>query len=128
MNTTSKRFLYIGVLLGGLAVILGAFGSHAFEAILLKNQKVEVYKLASQYQYYHTFAILSVGILMLHFQNRYLVYAGYAFLMGVIIFSGSLYVLALSNIRWLGAITPLGGISLILGWFFLWMGIYQSEK
>lgn len=122
-----KFFLLTGSLLGGLSVALGAFGAHALKKILEAHQQTHTFELASRYQFYHALAILITGVLLLHQPQKMLVYSGYSFLIGTLIFSGSLYVLALTNIRWLGAITPIGGVGLILGWLFLLLGIYQGK-
>jgi uncharacterized membrane protein YgdD (TMEM256/DUF423 family) len=119
--------LFIGALLGALSVIIGAFGAHALKDTLTAHQRLDTFELAVKYQFYHSLAILIVGVLMLHFQQIYFQYAGFAFLIGVLIFSGSLYILALTNLKWLGAITPIGGLSMILGWLFLMIGILQSK-
>lgn len=118
----------MAALSGGLAVGLGAFGAHALKGILESNQRVDTYELASRYQFYHSLALLGLGILAFHLQTRYLLYSAYSFLLGILIFSGSLYILALTNKTWLGAITPLGGVALILGWVFLLMGVYQNSN
>lgn len=115
----AKIFLILGSLSGLLSVALGAFGAHALRSILEANQRTDTFELASRYQFYHSLALLAVGLLALHSSSKWLSYAGYGFLIGTIIFSGSLYILALSNMRWLGAITPLGGVALIVGWFCL---------
>ncbi len=115
----AKIFLIIGSLSGLISVALGAFGAHALCSILEANQRTDTFELASRYQFYHSLAILAVGLLALHTPSRWLTYSGYGFLIGTIIFSGSLYVLALTNMKWLGAITPIGGVALIIGWFCL---------
>lgn len=113
--------------MGALAVMIGAFGAHALKNILEANERTDTFELASRYHYYHTFALLAVGILLLKYNQSWFNYSGYSFLIGVLIFSGSLYILALTNMKWLGAITPIGGLALILGWVFLLLGVLKIE-
>ncbi|WP_026998627.1 DUF423 domain-containing protein [Eisenibacter elegans] len=119
----AKIFLLLGALLGGLAVGLGAFGAHALKAMLSANQRLDTFELAVKYQFYHALALLITGILLWQTAAKAFVYAGYAFTVGVLIFSGSLYILSLSNVGKWGAVTPIGGVGLILGWAFLLWGI-----
>ena len=105
---------------------MGAFGAHALKATLEANQRVDTFELASRYQFYHALALLMLSILMIHYKQVYLIYAAYGFIIGILIFSGSLYILALSNKGWLGAITPIGGVAMIAGWVFLLMGALRG--
>jgi uncharacterized membrane protein YgdD (TMEM256/DUF423 family) len=123
-----KGFILLGALLGGLAVALGAFGAHALKNILTANQRLDTFELASRYQFYHALAIVMLGLVLGHFNHKFIYVAGYAFLLGILIFSGSLYLLSLTNWRWLGAITPIGGLALIAGWLFLLLGVYYSQN
>ncbi|MDJ1499020.1 DUF423 domain-containing protein [Xanthocytophaga agilis] len=111
-----KFLLLSGAILGGLGVGLGAFGAHALKPMLEASQRLDTYETAVKYQFYHAFALLITGLLAYRIENRLLTYAGYSFLGGTLIFSGSLYILCLSGIRWLGAITPIGGVLMIIGW------------
>jgi uncharacterized membrane protein YgdD (TMEM256/DUF423 family) len=122
----SKIFLLIGSILGALSVAIGAFGAHGLKSILEANQRLETFETAVKYQFYHTFAILLIGFLALQFESKWLNYAGYSFLVGMLIFSGSLYILCLTNIKWLGAITPIGGLAMIAGWLMLFWAVYQK--
>jgi len=124
----SKFFLLSGSLLGFLGVAIGAFGAHALKTILEANQRLDTFETAVRYQFYHAFALLIVGLLLRYQSVAYFEYAGYAFLAGVLVFSGSLYVLSLSGIRWLGAITPIGGLGFLVGWVFLMIGIWQLDR
>lgn len=112
-----------GVAFAGLAVGVGAFGAHALRPLLEENARIETFELAVRYQFYHAFALLFTGVLMIHFPSRHLNRAGICFAAGIVIFSGSLYVLSLSGIRVLGAITPIGGVLFIAGWLLLFLGI-----
>ncbi len=123
----AKIFLLLGAFSGLISVALGAFGAHALRSILEANQRIDTFELASRYQFYHSFALLAVGLVALQVQSKWLVYSGYGFLVGMLIFSGSLYILALTNMRWLGAITPIGGVALIAGWLFLLLAVWSME-
>lgn len=123
---THKLLIIIGSISGAISVILGAFGAHALKDSLTASGRLETYETAVKYQMYHSLALILLGILMLHFQHRFLNYASYSFLLGIIIFSGSLYALCASGITKLGAITPIGGVFLIAGWFLLAIGIYKT--
>jgi uncharacterized membrane protein YgdD (TMEM256/DUF423 family) len=113
----SRWVLSAGAGFALLAVVLGAFAAHGLKAVLDAQQLV-LFETASRYQMYHALALLVVGVLSIHaqFSRRMLKFAALAFILGIILFSGSLYLLALSGIRWLGAITPLGGIAFLVGW------------
>jgi uncharacterized membrane protein YgdD (TMEM256/DUF423 family) len=123
---TSKLIIIIGSISGAISVILGAFGAHALKDSLTASGRLETYETAVKYQMYHSLAMILLGILMIHFQHRFLNYASYSFLIGVIIFSGSLYVLCATGITKLGAITPIGGVFLIAAWVLLALGIYKT--
>ncbi len=112
----TRIFLAIASALGGIAVILGAFASHALKD-RLSEKALAIWETGTKYQMYHALALLAIALLVARYPNsRLLIVAGYAFISGVTIFSGSLYALSLSGIKWLGAITPLGGVALIVGW------------
>ena len=113
-----KKILTIAAISGMLAVMLGAFGAHGLKKII-SPEMLEVFKTGVQYQFYHTFALLVVGILMYFSESKALKWSANLFITGIVLFSGSLYVLAISGIKVLGAITPLGGIAFIAGWLLL---------
>ena len=123
---TQKTILLIATILGGLSVGIGAFGAHALRATLEASGRVETFETAVKYQFYHTLVLLAIGILMYHTPDKRLGYAAIAMIAGIVIFSGSLYVLCLTGTRWWGAITPIGGIALIVGWGLLFLGVYRS--
>ena len=123
---TAKTVLIIAGVLGALSVGIGAFGTHGLQDTLSANGKVDTFETAVKYQFYHTLALLLLGILMMNFQHAYLNYAAYAFIAGIVVFSGSLYVLSLTNISILGAITPIGGLGFIAGWVFLVLGVSKG--
>ena len=112
----ARVFIAIAALLGALSVMGGAFGAHALKG-QLTEKALDTFELGTRYQMYHALALLLVGLLLLQRPEASgLVYAGWAFVVGVLIFSGSLYALSLSGVKILGAITPIGGVALIVGW------------
>ncbi|MGK0440240.1 MAG: uncharacterized membrane protein YgdD (TMEM256/DUF423 family) [Pseudohongiellaceae bacterium] len=127
LKIMAKTFLIIAALNGFLAVALGAFGAHA-----LKNKSppdlMAVYQTAVQYHFYHVLALMLTAMLLMQWPDaRWLKISGYSFTVGLIIFCGSLYVLAFSGIRWLGAITPIGGVAFMIGWLALAMGLFLQR-
>lgn len=123
---TQKLVLLTAAGLGGLSVGIGAFGAHALRATLEAGGRIDTFETAVRYQFYHTLALLAIGILMYHLPDKRLGYAAVAMVIGIVIFSGSLYVLCLTGVRWLGAVTPLGGVALIVGWVLLAVSVYRS--
>ena len=113
----TRIFLAIASALGGISVVLGAFASHSLKD-RLSERALEIWETGTKYQMYHALALILVALLLsrLSTESTLLITAGYAFIVGVLLFSGSLYALSLSNIKWLGAITPLGGVAFIIGW------------
>ena len=112
--------------LGGMfAVAFGAFGSHALRA-RLDDYSLRIFETAVQYQFYHSLALLGVGVLLLRFPASSLLQSSaWLFLIGMLIFSGSLYVLSLSGMRWLGAVTPIGGLAFVAGWACLAAAVWR---
>ena len=119
-----KLVLTVAAISGLLAVMLGAFGAHALKGII-SPEMLEVYKTGVQYQFYHTFALLSVGILMHFNQSKALTWSAWLFILGIILFSGSLYMMAISGVKALGFITPFGGVTWMAAWILL---ILHSSK
>ena len=113
-----KSILTIAAISGLLAVVLGAFGAHALKK-MISPEMLEVYKTGVQYQFYHTFALLAVGVLMHFNTSKALKWSGYLFVVGILLFSGSLYVMTITGIKALGIITPFGGTVWIAAWFLL---------
>lgn len=113
----ARIFLVIAAALGGISVILGAFASHALKE-QLSDHALAIWKTGTQYQMSHALALILVALLInsLETASLPLTVAGFAFIVGIILFSGSLYTLSLTNIKWLGAIAPLGGAAFIAGW------------
>jgi len=124
---TQKRFLIIGGIMGLLGVAIGAFGSHGLSSLLETNGRTATFDTAVQYHLIH--AVMLVLVAVLHGKipsHPAMTRAGYFFLAGILLFSGSLYILAILNIGIMGAIAPLGGTSLILGWGSIAWGVYKG--
>lgn len=113
----TRIFLAIASILGGLSVTTGAFATHALRE-KFSERALDIFETAARYQMYHVLALLVVALLIsqTEFSQPSLVVAGWAFIIGIVIFSGSLYALSLTDIKVLGAITPLGGLAFIIGW------------
>ncbi|WNB18628.1 DUF423 domain-containing protein [Marivirga arenosa] len=123
---TSKIIIIIGSISGAISVILGAFGAHALKDSLTASGRLDTYETAVKYQMYHSLALILLGMLMLQFQHKFLNYASYSFLIGMVIFSGSLYLLCATGITKLGAITPIGGLFLIAAWVLMAIGVGKT--
>ena len=123
----AKLFIFLAAVNGFLAVSLGAFAAHGLSN-RLSEQLLGTFQTGVQYHMYHALALIGVGILSVHYPASTLLRAGgYLFLAGILIFSGSLYVLAVSGIRWLGAITPIGGVAFLAGWVALiWFALTET--
>ncbi len=126
MSGGAKLFVAIGAAMAALAVVLGAFGAHALKARLPADM-LEVYHTAVQYHFWHALGVLAVGLaLQLSPEAGWLRTAGWLLTGGIILFCGSLYLLALTGSKWLGAVTPLGGIAFILGWLALVVAVLRA--
>lgn len=124
----AKTFLVIAAISGLLAVALGAFGAHGLKSRVTEDL-LAVYQTGVQYHFYHTFALGLCGLLLLQLPQAVgLHWAGWMFTAGIIIFSGSLYLMALTGTRWLGAITPIGGVAFIGGWLAMAVAIFRHLK
>ena len=121
-----KLFLQFASISGTIVVALGAFGAHALKDKLISNGNLDTYQTAVAYQFYHTLALLAIGLLAMKYPSSPIHYSGYAMMLGIIVFSGSLYLLCFTGVRWLGAITPLGGLAFIIGWVLLFIAITKS--
>jgi uncharacterized membrane protein YgdD (TMEM256/DUF423 family) len=128
----NKNFLSIASLLGALSVALGAFGAHKLKEVL-PIDFLTVFETGVRYQFYHVFALFLVAILHERFQNKWMQWAGNCFIIGIILFCGSLYALTVlkmtdtTGTKYAGIITPFGGLFLIAGWLFLLAGITRNE-
>lgn len=116
----AKRFLIIGALLAMFSVVFGAFGAHLLKSTLSVN-RFETFSTAVDYQFWHALGLMLIGVSGVKLNSKSWRLAGYLLLAGTLIFSGSLYLLIATNKGWLGAITPIGGILMIMGWaLFAW--------
>lgn len=125
----TRIFFALGSIFGGLAVALGAFGAHGL-ANILSPEHLITYETAVRYQMYHSIALLVVALALAHWPAaaKPLQTGGWLFVAGIILFSGSLYLLSVSGIRWLGAVTPLGGVAFVAGWLFMTLAAFRGLK
>jgi uncharacterized membrane protein YgdD (TMEM256/DUF423 family) len=121
----NKKILLSGAIFMALAVMLGAFGAHALKT-QLSPEMMQVYKTGVEYQFYHALGLLLVGLIGFQVKSEYIKWSGILIGIGIILFSGSLYVLSLTGIKVVGAVTPFGGVSFILGWIFLVIAIQKK--
>jgi uncharacterized membrane protein YgdD (TMEM256/DUF423 family) len=128
-----KNYLTAGTIFGGLAVALGAFGAHGLERVTGDEKILHGYQTGVQYQIYHALALLATGILYEKFASRNLKWAAQCFITGILLFSGSLYLITFLKIqgstalKFAGPITPLGGVFLIAGWLFLLLALHKKN-
>jgi uncharacterized membrane protein YgdD (TMEM256/DUF423 family) len=126
-----KSFLALGSIFGALAIVLGAFGAHSLKK-MVSADALAVFQTGVQYQVYHALALLITGILHERLQNKWIRWTGYLFCVGIIFFSGSLYVIGLLNVHavpvLVGILTPVGGLFFISGWLCLLMGVITKSR
>ncbi|MBA64886.1 MAG: hypothetical protein CMG55_03695 [Candidatus Marinimicrobia bacterium] len=120
-----KFLLIIGALFAGFSVLFGAFGAHVLKS-RLSSEDLAIFETAVRYQMYHSLGIMLLGILGFYLPHNLIAFPSYFMIIGVIVFSGTLYLLLYTNIRWIGAITPIGGVFLVIGWLFFAFNIYKS--
>jgi uncharacterized membrane protein YgdD (TMEM256/DUF423 family) len=127
MPASAKLFILLGALAGAAGVVLGAFGAHALKARLSADM-LAVWQTAVQYHFWHALALIAIGIVIAVGLpgSTTLRWAGWLMVAGLVLFSGSLYVLALSGARWLGAVTPFGGAAWIGAWVLLAVAVLRS--
>jgi uncharacterized membrane protein YgdD (TMEM256/DUF423 family) len=113
-----RTFMFIGALMGFVGVGLGAFGAHGLRG-RLSPEMLAIFETGVRYQMYHALALLALAALMPRVEGRTVLIAGWSFTAGILIFSGSLYALALTGVTMLGAITPIGGVAFLAGWIAL---------
>jgi len=123
--SVDRLFFTLGSLSAFLAVAFGAFGAHALKA-RLSQEMLSVFEVGARYHFYHALALLAVAWAATRWPGGAVIAAGWLFLAGTVIFSGSLYLLSLTGQRWLGAITPIGGAAFLLGWVCLAWGAWQA--
>ena len=123
-----KITLLFATISGTLAVGIGAFGAHGLQKILEAHNRVETFDTAVKYHFYHTLSLLFLGIYLNYAQDKsYLTLASFSMMFGIIVFSGSLYTLSITNIKILGAITPIGGLGFIIGWICVAMNVAKNQ-
>ncbi|MBL7891572.1 MAG: DUF423 domain-containing protein [Bacteroidia bacterium] len=128
-----NRFLIIAGISGALSVALGAMGAHALKMVIIP-ELLQTYEKAVQYQVYHTFGLIAVALLMQNNSTKFLRWSGNLFIAGIVLFSGSLYFLStrsligVEGMRWVGAITPFGGLSFITGWLFFSFSFFTKKS
>ena len=113
-------WIVLGSIFGFFTIALGAFGAHGLKNILINNETTDIYNKAVLYQMFHTLVLLFLGLYQELGKNIHML-TGLSFVLGILIFSGSLYILSITNIKWLGAITPIGGLFFLIGWISLFI-------
>ena len=121
-----KIALISGAIFAFLAVAICAFGAHGLQALLSANERTDTFETAVKYHMYHALALLLTGLLLQFFPGKLLENSVWLFIAGIIIFSGSLYLLSITNIRFLGAITPFGGLCFLIAWAMLAISFWKS--
>jgi uncharacterized membrane protein YgdD (TMEM256/DUF423 family) len=123
-----NRSIQVAAIAGALAVAIGAFGAHGLAETLELHGRTDTFETGVKYHFYHAFAMLLVGVIS-HFpySGKLLSWSSRLFLVGILIFSGSLYILSLTGITWLGAITPIGGVAFIAGWILIFVAVNKSK-
>ncbi|SFT45203.1 Uncharacterized membrane protein YgdD, TMEM256/DUF423 family [Algoriphagus locisalis] len=122
-----KGIIQLAAVLGAIAVGIGAFGAHGLKDILAETGRVETFETGVKYHFYHSIAIFLIGILaIVKPEWKKLSLAALLMAIGILIFSGSLYVLSLTGITWLGAVTPLGGVAFIAGWILVVLAVSKN--
>jgi len=127
-----KGFLKTGAIIGLLSVVLGAFAAHKLKD-MISDHAIATFETGVRYQFYHAFALIITGILYKDFKFNTTAWAGRLFIAGIILFSGSLYCLSVvqamvnPGYKWIGAITPFGGICFIAGWFLLFLSFFKKN-
>ncbi len=126
--TDARWFLLLGAANAALAVLLGAFGAHSLKAHLAAEM-MTVYQTGLQYHLFHALGLLAVGFALKQIGDSvWLRWSGWLMLAGIFIFSGSLYLLSITGLRWLGAVTPLGGLSFIVAWVLFAVAAVKSAR
>lgn len=127
MNIITKKFAFYGAILMAVAIGLGAFGAHGLKSIVSKEMLV-VFHTGVEYQFYHALGLFCVAFVAHFSQSKNIKFAGYCMIFGTFIFSGSLYLITLTNIKIIGAITPIGGLAFIIAWILLALEIRKISE
>ena len=120
-----KDWIVLGSCLAALAIALGAFGAHGLKS-KVSSEDLIIFETGVRYQIYHSIALIILGVISYTLPSLQLSIIGYLFTFGILIFSGSLYVLVLTDLRWFGAITPIGGLCFIFGWILFAIRVFKS--
>ncbi len=120
-----RLFFLVGSISALIAVVLGAFGAHGLKG-RLTTEMLNAFEVGVRYQMYHALALLAAAWALSRWPRAEVTVAGWLFVAGTLIFSGSLYLLSLTGVRWLGAITPIGGVAFLLGWLSLVWGVWRG--
>ena len=126
MNNITKQFIQYGAVMMALTVALGAFGAHALKDMLDENM-IKVYNTGVEYQFYHALGLFVVAFVAHVNENKIIRTAGYVMIGSVVIFSGSLYLLAITGVKWLGIITPMGGTGFIASWILVFASVNEAK-
>ena len=121
----NRIILLTGTVFLALAVIIGAFGAHALKPRITEDL-MQVYRTGVEYHFYHALGLLLIGILGFSIPSPLIGWSAFFLSAGIVLFSGSLYLLALTGIHWMGAVTPVGGVSFIAGWILLFLAIWKK--
>ncbi len=123
----SRQIIAWGALMAGIGVGIGAFGAHSLKPLLIENGVLDTFETAVKYHFYHALGLILLGILYQLFpEKKAIKTASTAMLLGIFIFSGSLYTLCLTGIKWLGAITPIGGVGFIIAWGLVMVAMWKK--
>ncbi|PCJ16876.1 MAG: hypothetical protein COB04_10030 [Gammaproteobacteria bacterium] len=121
-----KLLMLLGIAGAGLSVLLGAFAAHGLKS-RLDPYALDVFQTGVQYQFYHSLGLILVGLSLAQWlDSSALLWSGRLFAVGIVLFSGSLYLVSLLGIRWLGAITPIGGLAFVAGWVLFAWAVYKA--
>jgi uncharacterized membrane protein YgdD (TMEM256/DUF423 family) len=127
MLSVAKLFIFLGSINALLVIVFGAFGAHALKA-RIPPETMEIYQTGIQYHFYHAIGLFIIAFVALHLpKSGYVKWCGWMMLVGIILFSGSLYAISLGGMRWLGMITPIGGTAFVIAWALLAIGILKAK-
>ncbi len=124
----ARTFMIAAAVFGALGVALGAFGAHGLTAVLEANDRVDTFQTATRYHLDHALALLVVAWLVNHTPGRWPRRAGWLFIVGMLLFSGSLYLLSIFNLGFMGAVAPFGGAALVAGWVCLGLAALEQRN
>ena len=126
VDAASRRLIAVGCILAGIGVAAGAFGAHMLKT-MLEPPMLAAYDTGTRYQMYHAFGMIMAGMAARLFGDHRLATAGWIFAVGMVMFSGSLYGISLAGQKWMGPITPLGGLTFIIGWGLFGWRLWQRK-